>query len=350
MSAPPSPAPGAGGMIPPGFDLSTLRSALGPLLVGGLFSTVLYGITCAQTFVFYQNSITDRWPLKLTVAILWIIDTFDVFLNCHILYHYLVTHFLDPFALVNPVWSMLLHVTVTGVSNFIVRGAFTRRVWQLSSKNWFLCAFITLASLMELVLCIIITAKAFGKTFMSLSALAPLFYADFAAVLAADMTVSLSLCFFLHMSRTGIKKTESLINILILYTINTGLLTAVDASAGLIMFAVMPDKLIYVTFYLQLSKLYVNAYLATLNARETLREKSFSNDPLSINLSKISRGTGGRPMQYGSPNTTRETESAILDNEGKRPAQLAITVTTHVDEEMDDQDVKQRKAWDTRSP
>ena len=41
----------------------------------------------------------------------------------------------------------------------------------------------------------------------------------------ADTIMTAALIFSLHRSRTGVKRTDSLINVLILYAINTGLLT-----------------------------------------------------------------------------------------------------------------------------
>ncbi|TCD61641.1 hypothetical protein EIP91_008129 [Steccherinum ochraceum] len=335
--------PGAGAGLPagtpgaPAVD-TTLLALLGPLLVGGLMSMVLYGITCAQTFVFYQKSLADRWPLKLTVFVLWFIDTFDVFLNGHILYYYLVVNFLNPLALTVPVWSILLHVTVTAVSNCI-------SVYHTSLANE--REKLDSVYIHQLATSIVITAKAFGRTFIGLQALSSLFYTDFAAVLAADLTVALSLTYFLHISRTGLKKTESLINVLILYTINTGLLTALDSSAGLVLFVVMPNNLVYVAFYLQLSKLYVNAYLATLNARETLRDRSV-NEHVSIHLSQISGSHGGHSNQFTPSYEPTLADKVQYISEGcyvQRSNPLAITVTTHVDEMLEEDDLKQRKGW-----
>ena len=41
----------------------------------------------------------------------------------------------------------------------------------------------------------------------------------------ADTIMTAALIFSLHRSRTGVKRTDGLINILILYAINTGLVT-----------------------------------------------------------------------------------------------------------------------------
>ncbi|KLO19735.1 hypothetical protein SCHPADRAFT_57700 [Schizopora paradoxa] len=58
------------------------------------------------------------------------------------------------------------------------------------------------------------------------------------------------------------------------YTIQTGLFATLWSVGSLVTFAVKPDTELSLIFYLPLSKIYVNALLASLNARESLREKS----------------------------------------------------------------------------
>lgn len=134
-----------------------------------------------------------------------------------------------------------------------------------------------------------ITIKAFKiATYPGLSAVATLFYVNFGSNLSADVYVAVVLCYYLWRSRTGVGKTDSLIVTLILYTVNTGLLTALDASAGLITYAAMPNNFIFIAFYLNLSKLFVNSYLASLNAREGLIGKMKSDGMVSIHMSRVS--------------------------------------------------------------
>ncbi|CAL1710996.1 unnamed protein product [Somion occarium] len=271
------------------MDPSLLRTALGPLLIGGL-------------------SEGDRLLLKTLISTLWLLDTLDVVLNGHILYHYLVTNFANPFALTSPVWSLVLHVSITAITNFLVRGMFTRRVFRLSQGNWILTVFITAVSLLDLVCSVVVTVMAFHDTFAELMQLSTLLYLDFAAVFSADASIAVSLCYYLRVNRTGVRKTDSLINILMLYTVNTGLLTALDASAGLIMFAVMPNNLI-------------------LNARETLRDRT--EDIVSIHLSRISnsrnRGTYADP-----PSQSSEPSSPVVLDKLRDPM-VSIAVTTDVE-------------------
>jgi len=68
--------------------------------------------------------------------------------------------------------------------------------------------------------------------------------------------------------------TECIIKSLFQYTIRTGLLATFWSVGSLISYGLKPQTEISLVFYLPLSKIYVNAFLASLNARESLREKS----------------------------------------------------------------------------
>ncbi|TDL20307.1 hypothetical protein BD410DRAFT_377107 [Rickenella mellea] len=271
-------------------------TTLGALLIGALACASLYGITLIQTVIYFQRYPKDTPYLKTMVVVLWALDTFDYYLTSHGIYWYTVTNFANPLAAARPAWSLFIHVAVTSISNFIVRSLFTRRVWKLSNGNILLTVAIVVISTADLTIGLLITAKAYPvKSLLGLRPLVPLFYANFASGVLADLHVAISLCYFLWKSKTGFRRTDSLIATLVIYTVNTGMITALDASAGLITYAVMPYNEIFVAFYLVLSKLYLNSYLASLNARDALRGALENDGILSVHLSNIEpspRGTG----------------------------------------------------------
>ncbi|KAH7921895.1 hypothetical protein BV22DRAFT_697313 [Leucogyrophana mollusca] len=266
------------------FDVN---NTLGALLVGGLFAAAFWGVTSAQTFVYFQRSTTDRISLKLFVGFLWVLDTFDACLTSHILYYYFVINFMNPLAIAAPVWSVLIHVAITSLTDVLIRAMFARRVWQLSNHNYLLTAITAAISLTDLICGLIITVKAFKlHSFTELNTISTLLYINFAAGFSGDLFVAIVLCWYLYRSKTGFQRTDTLVKTLVSYIITTGLLTAVDASLGMIFYIVMPNNFIFIAFYFNLAKMYINSYLALLNAREGLREKS--EGVVSIHLSRLS--------------------------------------------------------------
>jgi len=98
---------------------------------------------------------------------------------------------------------------------------------------------------------------------------------------AGDVLIALVLCTMLQRSRTGFRRTDTMINKLMLFTINTGLLTSLCAVASLISIVAAPSTFIYIAFYFTLGRLYSNSLMATLNARKSIR----GEDPEAITLS-----------------------------------------------------------------
>jgi len=100
-----------------------------------------------------------------------------------------------------------------------------------------------------------------------------LLYLAFGGGVVADAIIASALCILLAKSRTGFRQTDSLVNILMVYTVNTGLLTSIVAAISLILYTVTPHNYIFLALYFNMSKLYLNALLATLNARSNLRNQ-----------------------------------------------------------------------------
>ncbi|KDQ24897.1 hypothetical protein PLEOSDRAFT_32935, partial [Pleurotus ostreatus PC15] len=99
-----------------------------------------------------------------------------------------------------------------------------------------------------------------------------LLYSALGSAVFADVFIAATLCFFLSTRRTGFKSTDNLVNTMMVYSINTGLLTSVCAMACFITYAIWPQDFVFIGIYFTLSKLYLNSLLATLNARTLMRE------------------------------------------------------------------------------
>lgn len=307
----------------------TIDNTLGALLVGGLLAMALWGVTCVQTFTFFMQKTRDTPLFKFIIALLWCLDTWDSATNCHFLYYYFVTNYLNPAAAFRPVWSLIIHVANTAVSGFFIRAMFALRFYQLSERNVPFTILILAISATDLAVGIVITVKAFGITsYVDLKSISNLFYLNFAATLASDLAVTVGLATLLLLSKTGFRRTDSLINTLMMYMVNTGLLVVIDAALGMIAYLALPQSLIFYAFYLFQSKLYFNSYLAMLNARGDLRSKS--EEPVSIHLSQLS---GSRAFaQSDSSVTSPTTEKTFQPHHNE----MAITVQTRVEKRVDE--------------
>ncbi|KAF8552651.1 hypothetical protein OG21DRAFT_1486033 [Imleria badia] len=320
-------------------------NTLGALLIGGLFAAAFWGVTSIQTYIYYQRYPNDRLALKLVVALLWILDTFDVCLTSHIGYHYLVTNYMNPEAIAAPVWSLIIHATTTIFTDVLVRCMFSKRVWGISNRSIMLTSVVWIISLGDLIIGILITVKAFQLESMTqLKVLAPLFYASFVTSFTGDLYLSVVLCYYLFKSRTGFRRTDTLLNTLLSYIITTGLLTScglfyklyefkcsnvdfvpisIDAALGTIFYGVMPTNYIFVAFYFNLAK-------CKLNARQRLRQ---CDGPVSIRLSGIS--SDPRFATGFTESTAEHSPQETHEKATHRDVDLEIAVHTTVDRRED---------------
>ncbi|PFH51600.1 hypothetical protein AMATHDRAFT_46947 [Amanita thiersii Skay4041] len=343
MAQPPVSIPGLGVPVTiPAFD-----NTLGALLVGGLLAMALWGVTCVQAYTYFMSKPPDRPMYKLMVAGLWFLDTFDSALNAHILYYYMVSNYLNPLAIMKPVWSVIVSeaflmspdISRTPSSSLLLQDPCSHHTCSVpllivmitvSKGNIPLTAWLVLVSTLDLAVGIYITVQAFKlSTFLELDSLSKYMYLNFASGTTSDLSVALSLCYYLYYSRTGIPRTDSLIKVLMMYTVNTGLIVAVDAALGTIFYAAMPHNLIFLAFYLLLSKLYLNSYLATLNARGELRERL--EESVSIHLSQLTRMSRLDNLS----DRERSVHTTTTAEKQTRSDTLSISVKTLLDKQMD---------------
>ncbi|KAF9552151.1 hypothetical protein CPC08DRAFT_302352 [Agrocybe pediades] len=263
--------------------------------LGAGSSGCLYGVTSVQTFLYFHDFKEDSMKIKTMVFVLWILDTIHLIFACHGLYIYLVTNYGNFESLLEPTWTILAQVYVTSLSDLIVRGFFSRRVFVLCVRRNKLLAWALPTIIITLAL--IVLASGFGfasrsfvlKTYKRMNEAAAMLYASLACAVAADTIIAASLCTLLLKSRTGFKRTNSTLTTLMAFSINTGLLTTVCAIACLVTYAIWPQRFVFIGIYFALSKLYVNSLLASLNARTAFRSGKEVDFDMSFGMSTSNR-------------------------------------------------------------
>ncbi|KAH9053093.1 hypothetical protein EDB87DRAFT_1653918 [Lactarius vividus] len=94
--------------------------------------------------------------------------------------------------------------------------------------------------------------------------------------MVTDVFTAASLSYFLHKMRTGFKRSDTLINRLIIYSVNTGALTSVFSAAVLASYNLMPSNLIYIALYFILTK------LPRLNTRRFIHGRGTDREEATI--------------------------------------------------------------------
>ncbi|EMD41094.1 hypothetical protein CERSUDRAFT_91852 [Gelatoporia subvermispora B] len=293
--------------------MGALDDTMGVTFVGVLMAAVLYGVSCVQIFYYFVRFPTDWWHLKLLVSAVWVFDTIHQALISHTVYTYVITNFGNAEELGSLVWSLIIEVLFNGFTALLVQSFFVLRIWKLSERNLWLTTPTLLLVIGEFGAVLVYVIEAMQlETFEQLAGLKPLSMTVNALAAAGDVLIAAILCTMLHRSRTGFKRSDTLINKLILFTINTGFLTSVCAVLSLITIVALPNTFIYICFYFTLGRLYSNSLLATLNARKLLRDRSAVGEVLSLELQHTS--TGQMPSPGGIAIRVDTTKEFARDN------------------------------------
>ncbi|KAH9080230.1 hypothetical protein EDB83DRAFT_958286 [Lactarius deliciosus] len=309
----------------PGSPVVDIRNSFGAAFVGLLVSTTLFGLTIAQTCIYfwnYRNS--DPKPLKFFVAFVTFTDALHTIISIYAIYWYLVVNFGNVENLQYGVWALNLQVFLSTVVFVSVQLYYARRVYILSQSlicpiiivmSIFIAAFFaTFFTVKEIVL------KRFSyfhsSTWMS--------YVALSAATVGDILVAMSMCWSLYRRRTGFARTDSVIMTSMAYSINSGLLTGLLSLASSISIVVSPSSMIWLAFFWAMTKCYVNSLLAMLNSRNHVRGRQLTTDRQdnAYNISSIRVGPGPlSTLDYGRNKSDHDKEPTF-----EVPKQVARTI------------------------
>ncbi|CAL1703635.1 unnamed protein product [Somion occarium] len=230
----------------------------------------------AQAYVYMLNCKGDGPLLKSVVAAVALLETLHTAFIIHIIYTYAIEDFGN--------------LEATG----LVQGFYIFRIWIISGGS--------------LVLTIVTSILLFARVTFGLGTSALLikfkFYSTFRAqfgplvtftcglslAVAVDVLIAAILVYYLIRDKPGFKATENVVRTLVVYFVNTGVITMLVSIIILIFFFVFKESLIFGGMVLIASKLYSNSFLGTLNARQMLRRKTQA-DVHSSELSTFRAGT-----------------------------------------------------------
>ncbi|KAJ7584711.1 hypothetical protein C8J56DRAFT_1054190 [Mycena floridula] len=255
--------------------LFTGLNRFGAAFIGVIVGACLHGVSCVQAWYYFTHH-HDRWPLRLLVAAVFIFDTIHQILISHCLYVYLVSNFSNPAGLGVIVWSLLVEVIFNGLTALLVQSFLTLRVWRIGNKNFWIVSVIFSIVLAEFCCVILYAGIAItqDQTFVELGKLKAISITVNGLAAAGDVIIAAALSFFLHTSRTGFRRSDTMINKLIVFAVNTGFLTSLCAIASLISIITAPNTFLYISFFFIIGRLYSNSLLASLNARKMIRTAS----------------------------------------------------------------------------
>ncbi|KDR69561.1 hypothetical protein GALMADRAFT_145313 [Galerina marginata CBS 339.88] len=248
-----------------------LNDTFGALLIGVVLSAGLFGVTCSQVFYYSQNYASDGILIKGAVATLLILEGLHSAFSIHAIYYYTILNYLNPLALIQATWSAIMTLGISSLIILVVHLFYVRRVYHVSRKNIPLVTLLAALSLGHFGTGIAVTVRAFQlEFFAAFSRSSRIVAASLSLAVATDILTAASLSYYLHTSRSGIERTDTLINKLMAYAINNGILTSLFDIIVLTFDTVEPNNLIFLAIFQVVGNLYTNSMMATLNSRHSL--------------------------------------------------------------------------------
>ncbi|KDN49856.1 hypothetical protein RSAG8_01921, partial [Rhizoctonia solani AG-8 WAC10335] len=219
-----------------------MDALFGATYIGVVGSTFLYGIMTLQTYIYWfkyvHDSTFDRW----FVLILWLMDTLQ-----------------------SPLSPSTIGLSISKLVSLPLSRLWSKRTLlaERGSYRWLVGGWLGAAAV-------------------------------------CDILIVYMLSHALMTQRTGFGRTDALINKILWYTINTGLLTSLIAVTDLITFCTM-DNMIHLGFNFVLGKLYTNTLLATLNARDTEPTNIVHVEEGSYNLKDRQQNASHGQIRFNRP-------------------------------------------------
>ncbi|THV02020.1 hypothetical protein K435DRAFT_792825 [Dendrothele bispora CBS 962.96] len=290
-------------------NLPSADSTLGAVLIGGLISTALWGITCLQTYDFFMEKSKDRKNFKLLLEVdhgtnvdLRILDTIGAAMICHIVYNFTVSNHLSPTAAAYVTWTFWVH-TLSSLFSTSLRGCIKSGDQKpVHSQNLLYESFQnTINNLdydyLSFIICFCCqrsdrvhypTWMDLNKNLFNIAALV------FIAGAVSDTSVAIILSILLYKSKTKFSRTNSLLKTLILYTVNTSFVVVMDDIIIVITGFLMPNNLVFLD-KVETQVLYstVLAFYFCIQKREGpkfipfIKLRNQTNIPTTIHLSDL---------------------------------------------------------------
>ena len=124
----------------------------------------------------------------------------------------------------------------------------------MSKKNLFLSGAVSVLVAAQFVATIVYYVKLYPlTTFDEIHTIYTIIRVINAVTAATDTIIAIVLVYLLYTTRSGLKSSDTMMNRIVAFTVNTGLATSVCAIAGLITALTLPSTLVHVLFFMLIS-------------------------------------------------------------------------------------------------
>ncbi|KAJ8508023.1 hypothetical protein ONZ45_g9678 [Pleurotus djamor] len=262
--------------------LSQLVSKLiQPIFFGAVFATLLFGITCVQTYRYISRYVNDSRLDKSFALGIWFLDTLHLSTSIYIAYSQLVSAWNHPQQLVNPTLFRIIrmHMCLDAIMISYAYTLYGRMTWKLSCNVHWTCTYF----MMSMILAI------YGVSIFAIYEVRriqarPEFFAQFAHVFgptlyillslaaAGELIIGIFICHLLRQSRSDFTTSRRMFATdLSHYLLASGLLASIFQIVIIVTCVVLPNNFAWFAVQMVLPSILGNSYLALMNARKVFR-------------------------------------------------------------------------------
>ncbi|KAJ6460900.1 hypothetical protein C8R45DRAFT_1028562 [Mycena sanguinolenta] len=241
----------------------SVKLLLGPIFVGTCLSTWLFGICTSQfaTYFLSARRAQDAFIIRALVAWEFLLSIFSTVTSIYFVWLYLVENYFNPAFLASAPWPLTAVPLLSGLSACPVQIFMAYRVLRFSKSRlvFGLLVFLTIANG---AIAFATSVLAFGLTFDEGSRLTPVADSWLGVTVANDVAVTLFLIYYLHHSRTGFSRTNTVIGRLIRSAIESAAFASFFSVMVLIMFTTLPRTGLHLLFSQPMGRIYTSTLLS----------------------------------------------------------------------------------------
>ncbi|EJF63153.1 hypothetical protein DICSQDRAFT_102187 [Dichomitus squalens LYAD-421 SS1] len=291
-----------------------LTSTFGVLLIGFIFSVVLYGLTFFQTYIYYTRFPADHMGTKSIVGALWAMDTGATTLISHTIYNYLITNFLSAFDQLVTTKTFVAELVLAALLVLVVQCYYAFRVWSITDK--------------QVVIPLLLALLALASCALNLASVASIAQQDLfahivthnvklirgiasALSVVADFVIVGAMLFYMQPARNpGMVIAKGWFEKTVVFGFNRGTVFTAVQTLALIIFLAMPTSQAWILVGWVASKIYVNSLLAMLNFRNTHRGRGVHEED-SLNQAASNRSGSHSAAVSGARDTNRSVQFSV---------------------------------------
>jgi len=179
---------------------------------------------------------------------------------------------------------------------------------------------ISAISITELGFAVVFTVKSFHMgSYLDNGPSVPYGASALSLEVVCGIFITTCMVYYVSQQRSGAERTNRVVNLVILYIINSGALNLVFAITCLVTYVRFPTTLIYAPFFFVLVRLYVCSFITILNSRIHVRSRlrGERRTLVTITHEQVMDGHPHSTLKIGSHSSTSDMLAMMKVKEGR---------------------------------